>query len=138
MHRRLIAVGIAAGMSVLGLALAKYGAELQAADRIGPLGLGAATLIWWGLGTTLAAAATGELRWGVVACVLMVVVHSWLGNAVISSVHDGPWTLDPFEPPYYVLRALQMNLVLGVIPGVAGSVLGRAIAGFRGIGVKID
>ncbi len=131
MRRGLIAVGIVVGMAAVGLVLTKYGAELSAADRIRPIWLGVATLIWWGLGTTLAVAVTGQLRWGAIAWVLLVVIHSWLGNAVISAVNEGTWTLDPFEPPYYVMRALQMNLVLGVIPGIVGALVGHAIAKWR-------
>jgi uncharacterized membrane protein YeaQ/YmgE (transglycosylase-associated protein family) len=76
-------------------------------------------------------AVTGQLRWGAIAWVLLVVIHSWLGNAVISAVNEGTWTLDPFEPPYYVIRAVQMNLVLGVIPGIVGALVGHAIAKWR-------
>lgn len=70
---------------------------------------------------------TGLIRYGMGAAMLVAVVHSTLGLVLTNAIHDTP-TPAMFEPPYYVIRGIQLDLVVALI---LGGLAGAATVGWQ-------
>lgn len=81
----------------------------------------------WATASVLAVRKTGFIRYGVAAAALVAVLHSTLGLVVTNAINDTA-TPGMFEPPYYVLRGIQLDLMVALI---LGGLAGAATAGWQ-------
>ena len=117
--KTLIVVSAAMSMALVGYAW--LGARLAAIGAVRPIWLGAGLLALWAVSGAIGAALTRRVRYGLLVVAIAVVAYTTLGNAAVAAVNHAHWSWSLAEPPYYLARALQMNLVLGLVIGGAAA-----------------
>lgn len=115
----LLTVVIGVLVSLLDIGFAWVGGRLDA-----PLVMSVALLVLWAAGAAAGVVATGRVRYGLLAVLIGVLTHSTLGNALLNAARGVSWNLDPFAPPFDLLRSLGMNAALGLMAGLFGAWIG--------------